>query len=78
MGQQLQTEASKLQNEVLGGFPDHIPSIVLDRKPDDFLSKLAFTEFKSAICQLLLEKPDTPWNEDLSNYCDPGKNLTIF
>lgn len=69
LGLQLQIEASRLQSEVLGGFPEGVPSIVVNHKPDDYLSKLAFSDFRKAVCGLLYERMDTKWDYDLAQYC---------
>lgn len=72
MGLDLQTEASKLQKEVLGGFRMRgLPTVVVNRNPGDELSLLAFLNFKGAVCRVLKETADTNWNQDLTQYCTP-------
>ncbi|XP_063709946.1 GILT-like protein 1 [Culicoides brevitarsis] len=69
MGEELQVKAMQLQNEVLGGFPKGVPTIVVDRKPDDYLTRLAFEDLRKALCELFHEKTDTKWTQELIDYC---------
>lgn len=73
LGLELQTKAAYLQNEVLGRYPKDIPSIVVNRKPEDYLSRIALTDFRKSVCNLLHEQVDMKWDNKLTEYCITNK-----
>uniref|UniRef100_A0A336LZ83 CSON004807 protein n=1 Tax=Culicoides sonorensis TaxID=179676 RepID=A0A336LZ83_CULSO len=64
LGQNLQIKNHKLQNKVVGGFPQGVPLVMVSYHPNDYES-IKYTEVKKTICEYV--EPDL--NDELAIYC---------
>lgn len=57
-GLELQIAAMREQQRIIG-YPEYVPNVVINEKPDPNLGNRLIEDFKGTICELTNNEPDT-------------------